>query len=277
MSIDSHADWARLVSAIVYFLLGVPIMVYSMLMFRHNLRNKLHEYVLRYRKYVNSVDLMGKGVIILSLGIVVLLINQGETIRTEDGVRSQWGWWCAFAAYNWITLVVLANYHRLTVFGYRIAGVTGLAAGVCAVFTSLSGTNDGWILWSVVGVVIHTVAHLFVWFRSQRTYTLIPFGPFMGKSTRGGLTSSPNGHNVVLDTLLLIHSWLYLLLVWLILWLSREVGNVISPKWITEVLYCLLLSVHFVGIVSTIVFQFMDVDEGRRGKKRNEKGTHVKQ
>jgi hypothetical protein len=267
MGIDSDGDWARLASAIVYFLLGVPVMAYSLLVVRHNLRNKAHEYVLRYRKYVNSMDLMAKGAIILSLGIVVLLINQGETERTEDGVRSQWGWWCAFALYNSISVVVLANYHRLTVFGYRIAGATGLAAGVCAVFTSLSGTSDGWILWSVLGGVIHTAAHLFVWLRSQRTYTLIPFGPFRPHSISGGLFDSTNGHNVMLDGFLVLHSWGCLLLVWLMLWLSREVGDVIHPHWITEALYGFLLSVHFVGVVNILIFQFMDVDEGRRGKR----------
>jgi len=262
MGIDSNADWARLSSAIVYFILGVPVMIYSLMVFRHNLRYKTHEYVLRYRKYVNSMDLMAKGFIILSIGIVVLLINQGETARTKDGVISQWGWWCAFAIYNWITLIVLSNYHRLTVFGYIIAGVTGLAVGTCAVFTSLSGTNNGWILWSVIGGVLHIAAHSFLWLRSQRAYTLIPFSP----GGRGGLMDSPNGHNIVLDIFLLIHSCVCLLLVWLILWLSREVGNVISPDWLAEALYCLLLSIHFVGIVAILVFQFMDVEKGRRRK-----------
>lgn len=263
MGIDSDADWARLVSAIVYFLAGIPVMAYSLLMFRHNMRNKSHEYALRYRKFINSLDLLAKGMVLLALGVVVLLINQGESLRTDDGTLSQWGWWCAFAVFNWITLIVLANYHRLTVLGYHMAGLMGLASGVCMVFLSLSGTHEGWILWSVLGVISLTAAHIFVWIRSQRIYTLIPFGPFMGKS--GGRNFS-NGHNVILDWALLVYSWLCLLLVWTVMWLSREVGDVIHPHWITETLYGFLLSIHFIGIVSVTIFQFMDVDRGRKQK-----------
>jgi hypothetical protein len=77
-----------------------------------------------------------------------------------------------------------------------------------------------------------------------------------------------SGHNAFLDGLLIVHSWLSLLLVWVVMWLSREVGNVIHPRWITEALYGFLLAVHFIGVTAIVIFQFMDVDHGRKHSQR---------
>ncbi len=275
MGIDEDADWARLASAIVYFSLGSFFTLFGFIKYRHNLRNKLHAYVLRYRKYINSIIILGFAGIFLSVAVAVSLINQGETKRPEDGVESQFGWWSAFALYNFLVLIILGNYHHLTVLGYLFAGFLGLLSGGCMVMLSLSGTNNGWILWSVVGGALLSVSHLFVWLRSQRTYVLIPYGPFGGTSV--GLMDASNGHNVMLDMLLVIYSWALLLLVWVVMTLSDEVSDIITPLWITEIVYGVLLGLHLFGVSLIVWYQFMDVEEGHiaRGKRKEEEKRAV--
>ncbi len=260
MGIDTESDRAQLVFSILYGLLGSGMLVYSSLKFRSNLRNKAREYILRYHKYINAMALHGWGALVLSLGLVVLLIDQGQFLRFSDGVVSHVAQWVAFAVYTTFTLIVLAEYNRLTILGVEVPKFIGIGSGASFVLLSLSGTIGGWILWSIVGVVLLTAGHVFVWLHTQRSYLYTTF-----TGVKKGIFDAPDGHNSILDTFLIFHSWLCLTLVWVTYWLSREVEDFIHPHWISEAIYAGLLVLHWGGVALMVNFEFMDVEHRRMG------------
>lgn len=251
------ADWVRLGWGVVFFLLSLGMTVLTIAKNRHNVRNMVRGYARRYKKYINCMILMCAASLVLCIGIIVSLVDQAET---KD---SQWGWWISFALYDTMILFVLGNYNHLTSLGYWFGGFLGLVAGVSAVFTSLNTHFSGWILWGTIGFLFHGMSHFYVWTKSQRYYTLLPFG-----------TNKPWGtaREAMEDLILVVVSWTLLSLVWLFLILSDEATDVLVPKYLAEIFYGLLLMIHWSYISTCVVFYFIDemYGEGREEERQQQ-------
>ncbi len=244
-----NADWVRLASGIVYFILTSIMTILAIMKNRHNVRNKARGYALRYKKYINCLILMAAASFILCIGTVISIVDQGEVKRSSDGVESQYGWWISFALYNLFVLFVLGNYNHLTSLGYWFSGFLGLCSGVSLVFMSLSSGYGAWILWGTIGFILGGSSHFFVWAKNQRYYTLLPLNI---TETFG------NGRSAVEDMALVIISWTLLSLVWFFMILSDEVSDVLVPVYLSEIFYCVLLTIHWIYISSCVVFFFID-------------------
>lgn len=249
---DGGEDVVRTVFTSLYFISGTVTMIFCLVIYRHNQRNKSRRYRTRYQSYINTLAVLALAMWITGVGKLTSILD----LLNRDGNQSQYGWWIAHGVHTVLLVFAMSAYHRLTIFGILLAGMMASFEAVSSSLLSVSDSVEGWALAGSLAGLSILFSHFFVWWKGKREYETIE-----GTSTvLGGRVSYR-----VVDIVLVVVSAILSLLLLMFLILGPEVTHEI-PVLATEIVQGVLVQSNWMFVTIVIFFWFMDVHPTKPGK-----------